>query len=500
MTNVAHEPPGAVKSPVRHRTRDENPRLQVQEKAVRTRRRHFKNALRRILVLTVLDVAGLILARETLQAIRSAPLVEPISGLMFPVGFLGGWGSVAAFVVGLALAGGYASEESWASSGTVIRGTAIGGALGLWQGIDVIGLWLTLGRWAFVTTCLGIGLLSLRKLLVFFVLRYRIAAHPSNRVLFVGDEASPAGKKAFSSITGRPGNASMGWLSERGDADDYLGHPSAVWDVLSTLGVDTVVLCGELQDGMFDSVVEAAAVAGCKVLSIRNRATVMASRPRQMRNGDAHMLELTFPANRAGQDVLKRAFDVLISIGLLLLLFPLLLAITVIIKLDTAGPVVFVQERVGRAGKIFRMLKFRTMSDGADAQKQELSHLNTTGDPRLFKIPNDPRITEVGEVLRKWSLDELPQLWNVLCGDMSIVGPRPFFEADLADYDDHHFTRLAAKPGITGLWQVKGRSSIVDFEEVVELDREYIERWSFVLDLQIICATVPAVLRRTGAH
>jgi exopolysaccharide biosynthesis polyprenyl glycosylphosphotransferase len=499
MTNIAHELPEAVTSPAQHFTRDENPRLRVQAKAVRTRRRHFKNALRRILTLTVLDVTGLILARETLHVIRSAPLVEPISGLLFPVGFLGGWGSVAAFVVGLALAGGYASEERWASSGAVIRGTAIGGALGLWQGIDVVGLWLTLGRWALVTTCLGIGLLGLRKLLAFFVLRYRIAAHPNNRVLFVGDEGSPSGKKAFSSITGRPGSVSLGWLSERGDADDYLGHPSAVWDVLSTLGVDTVVLCGELQDGMFDSIVEAAAVAGCRVLSIRNQVTVMASRPRRMRNGDAHMLELTFPANRAGQDALKRAFDVVISFGLLLLLSPLLLAITVMIKLDTAGPVVFVQERVGRAGKIFRMLKLRTMSDGADDQKQELSHLNTTGDPRLFKIPNDPRVTKVGEVLRKWSLDELPQLWNVLRGDMSIVGPRPFFEADLADYDDHHFTRLAAKPGITGLWQVKGRSSIVDFEEVVELDREYIERWSFVLDLQIICATVPAVLRRTGA-
>src|SRR5690606_14434874 len=159
----------------------------------------------------------------------------------------------------------------------------------------------------------------------------------------------------------------------------------------------------------------------------------------------------------------------------------------------------FIQERVGQAGRVFRMMKFRTMRVGADAEKQLLAHLNHTGDPRLFKIPKDPRVTKVGAWLRGWSLDELPQLINVLRGDMSLVGPRPFFESDLAAYDDHQFLRLAVKPGITGLWQVEGRSSIVDFEEVVRLDRKYIEDWSLLLDLKILLATLPAVTRRTGA-
>jgi lipopolysaccharide/colanic/teichoic acid biosynthesis glycosyltransferase len=158
------------------------------------------------------------------------------------------------------------------------------------------------------------------------------------------------------------------------------------------------------------------------------------------------------------------------------------------------------QERVGQAGRVFRMLKFRTMRQGADAEKAEFAHLNCTGDHRLFKIPNDPRVTKVGAFLRRWSLDELPQLFNILRGDMSLVGPRPFFESDLAAYDDHHFIRLAVKPGVTGLWQVKGRSSIVDFEEVVQLDRRYIENWSFGMDLSILLHTIPAVLRRTGAY
>jgi lipopolysaccharide/colanic/teichoic acid biosynthesis glycosyltransferase len=145
------------------------------------------------------------------------------------------------------------------------------------------------------------------------------------------------------------------------------------------------------------------------------------------------------------------------------------------------------------------MLKFRTMRVGADAEKRLVAHLNRSGDERLFKIPDDPRVTRLGTVLRRWSLDELPQLLNVLRGDMSLVGPRPFFETDLQDYDAHHFRRLGAKPGITGLWQVNGRSSITDFEEVVRMDREYIQRWSVWLDLWIMGRTVPAVLRRTGA-
>ena len=145
------------------------------------------------------------------------------------------------------------------------------------------------------------------------------------------------------------------------------------------------------------------------------------------------------------------------------------------------------------------MLKFRTMQDGADGQKHTVAHLNHSGDSRLFKIPNDPRVTRLGAWLRRWSLDELPQLFNVLLGDMSLVGPRPFFESDLQSYEDRHFRRLGAKPGITGLWQVRGRSSVVDFEEVVKLDRQYIEQWSLWMDLQILLLTLPAVLRRKGA-
>jgi exopolysaccharide biosynthesis polyprenyl glycosylphosphotransferase len=222
--------------------------------------------------------------------------------------------------------------------------------------------------------------------------------------------------------------------------------------------------------------------------------------PRVVWQNDHPFIRLNTPALKGQHLLIKRVMD-LVGAGVgMVLLSPVFLAIAVAIKLDSRGPIFFRQERVGLGGRRFRMLKFRSMRTGADQEKAKLQHLNQTGDPRLFKIPDDPRITRVGRFLRRWSLDELPQLWNVFRGDMSLVGPRPFFESDLATYEEHHFRRLGAKPGITGLWQVKGRSSVVDFEEVVRLDREYIERWSVGMDLKILAMTLPAVMRRTGAY
>jgi exopolysaccharide biosynthesis polyprenyl glycosylphosphotransferase len=370
----------------------------------------------------------------------------------------------------------------------------------MWQSLETLGVGWTLTRWAGVTVLLGAALAGVRRLLGQGVLRGRFGPYHVDRVIFVGDSTGKTEQRAARELLKRPGMHSLGWLSEQGGALDYLGHPSAVWEVLCEKGTDTVVLCGNLSRALFDTVVEAAAVAGCRVLSVRNRSTLMATQPRALNGGPTRMLELTFPAARAGQDVVKRAVDLILSFVLLVGTSPVLIALGLWIKIDSRGPIFFMQERVGRAGRAFRMLKFRTMRDGADAEKPLLAHMNHTGDSRLFKIPDDPRVTRAGAFLRRWSLDELPQLVNVLLGDMSLVGPRPFFESDLAAYDDHHFLRLAVKPGITGLWQVQGRSSIVDFEEVVRLDREYIENWTLWRDLKILSATMPAVFRRTGAY
>jgi lipopolysaccharide/colanic/teichoic acid biosynthesis glycosyltransferase len=192
--------------------------------------------------------------------------------------------------------------------------------------------------------------------------------------------------------------------------------------------------------------------------------------------------------------------DVVIATAGLVLLAPVIAVLAALVKLDSRGPVFFAAKRLGVGAQCFRMYKIRTMRDGADAEKPAVAHLNLSDDSRLFKIPEDPRVTRLGRTMRRWSLDELPQLYNVLIGDMSLVGPRPFFEEDLSLYEPRHYTRLLVKPGLTGLWQVSGRSEILDFEEVVRLDREYIDNWSIGLDLWILGRTLPVVMNRRGAY
>jgi exopolysaccharide biosynthesis polyprenyl glycosylphosphotransferase len=197
---------------------------------------------------------------------------------------------------------------------------------------------------------------------------------------------------------------------------------------------------------------------------------------------------------------LKRTFDILASGLGLLVISPILAAAAIAIKIDTRGPVFFRQARHGRGGREFRIVKFRTMVADAEAKRFELAHLNEMeGGGPLFKIHDDPRITRVGAFLRKWSIDELPQLWNVLRGEMSLVGPRPFVVHESEQITGWASRRLETTPGITGLWQVLGRNDI-PFEEMVKLDYVYVTNWSLWWDIKILVQTLPTVLKRQGAY
>jgi exopolysaccharide biosynthesis polyprenyl glycosylphosphotransferase len=197
--------------------------------------------------------------------------------------------------------------------------------------------------------------------------------------------------------------------------------------------------------------------------------------------------------------VAKRLIDICGSVVLLLALAPIFGLVPLLIKLDSPGPVFFRQERVGLNKRRFRLLKFRTMTEGADQQQQMLEELNEATGP-VFKIKDDPRITRLGRLLRRFSIDEFPQLINVFKGEMSLVGPRPLPVRDIRRIDTQwHKRRLSMKPGVTCLWQVNGRSD-VDFERWVRMDLEYIDNWSLGLDLKILISTIPAVLRGSGAY
>jgi exopolysaccharide biosynthesis polyprenyl glycosylphosphotransferase len=194
---------------------------------------------------------------------------------------------------------------------------------------------------------------------------------------------------------------------------------------------------------------------------------------------------------------IKRLFDIALSLGALLAAAPVMIAIAIAIRLEDGGPVFYVSERVGKKGVIFPCYKFRSMVMNAEQIKAQLAAQNERSGI-LFKMKDDPRITKVGKFLRRYSLDELPQLFNVVQGDMSVVGPRPPIASEVAKYEIDHFRRLEVLPGLTGLWQVRARQD-PSFERYIALDTAYVENWSFWLDLKIILLTASAVLRGTGA-
>lgn len=201
---------------------------------------------------------------------------------------------------------------------------------------------------------------------------------------------------------------------------------------------------------------------------------------------------------RSASRALKRVVDIALVLPLIALCLPLWLVIAALIKYETPGPVFFRQQRVGEGGRHFRMWKFRSMVQGAEGFRHDLADKNEMPGGILFKMRRDPRVTRLGHVLRRTSLDETPQFLNVLLGDMSLVGPRPPVPAEVAQYDARQMGRLAVKPGLTCLWQVGGRSWL-PFDQQVALDLDYIRRRSLLLDLTILLRTVPAVLSGRGA-
>lgn len=211
------------------------------------------------------------------------------------------------------------------------------------------------------------------------------------------------------------------------------------------------------------------------------------------------LIHVEKPQYHGAKQFEKRTFDVVFSSMVLLCALPLLIAVAAAIKLTSRGPVFYRQERIGLDGKAFEMVKFRTMVEGADTMVDQLVDLNESDGGVLFKIREDPRVTPVGRFLRKYSLDEIPQFINVLKRDMSVVGPRPPLASEVKSYDDYARRRLLVRPGITGLWQVSGRSDL-SWEDTVRLDLFYVENWSMMADVLIAVKTVKAILAHSGAY
>lgn len=281
-------------------------------------------------------------------------------------------------------------------------------------------------------------------------------------------------------------------------ADQILGNLKTIRRVLREYVVDEVVVALPTRHlESLDSV-----LLGCEEMGVKTRLALdffpnQIARVEVEHMNDFPMLTFSTTPPEGASTLIKRAMDIVFS-GLFLLTFSwVYLTIAFLIKITSRGPVLFVQERVGMNGRRFNFYKFRSMVVDADRKKAELQHLNEMDGP-VFKIKNDPRVTRVGRLLRKYSLDELPQMWNVFKGDMSLVGPRPPVPSEVEKYESWARRRLSVRPGLTCLWQISGRNNI-NFQEWMELDLAYIDNWTLGLDVEILIKTVPAVLGGRGA-
>jgi exopolysaccharide biosynthesis polyprenyl glycosylphosphotransferase len=277
-----------------------------------------------------------------------------------------------------------------------------------------------------------------------------------------------------------------------------VGHVDDLEELIADTRTDCVfVAASGVRPEHMAKVSKAARRTGAEVRVTAGLQDVLSTRITPQPLGGVMALSLK-PVRLTGlQAAAKRTADLVLTAILCVIALPLMAAIALAVRLTSAGPILFRQERVGYHGKTFELLKFRTMVEGADEMVDSLLDLNEATGP-LFKITHDPRVTRVGKWLRKWSLDELPQFLNVLGGDMSLVGPRPALPREVDRYEEWMLGRLEVRPGISGLWQVSGRSEL-PFEDYVRLDLFYIENWSLAYDLFILAKTVPIVLSGKGA-
>ncbi len=284
-----------------------------------------------------------------------------------------------------------------------------------------------------------------------------------------------------------------------GDLPTYVGFADSP-DVAQRHGADSLVVLpgARLKPAEIRRLHWALARVGTDLCVGTGLLDVTPTRTRVVASGGLTLVSAAPPALHGPRRWAKAVVERIVAgIGLVLLL-PLLVIVGVLVRLDSPGPAIYRQQRVGRHGGPFTMLKFRSMSTSADVERGELVDCNEA-DGVLFKIVQDPRVTRVGRWLRRTSMDELPQLWNVVRGEMSLVGPRPALPDEVARYDEDPRRRLVVKPGMTGLWQVSGRSDLT-WAESVRLDLKYVDNWSLRLDLSILCRTVRAVLGHRGAY
>lgn len=468
-------------------------------------RRHLVRSAIRITVLMAGDAAALLLLRHLLRGVRDEQWLGPATaGLvnsMVPHGALPLIQLLPAVLLGLIVLDTYGASDRRRDAGRIMAGATLGLGLPFWGYLWSYFSPLSIPGFVLLATIISVSLITERHLIDSAVRTLWPIGPGAARALIVGRPEDtlralehPVLSDAREFTLGGAFDPEQPPL--KGGREGF----SRICQTIKQYRADTLVLTGPLDDEAFAVIMEAAGAAGCQLYALTRSFALGGLEFQTVWRRGAPLVSLNRPTLRGRQLLLKRALDILISTLGLVLLSPILVTVAAAVRLSSSGPIFFRQTRVGLGGKPFKISKFRSMVHDAELLRGDLAPKSLYADARLFKVKNDPRTTKLGTFLRRTSLDELPQLWNVIRGEMSLVGPRPPLPCEVDLYEDHHYTRFDVKPGITGPWQVSGRNSITDFEEVIRLETGYIRGWTIWKDLGILLRTVPVVLFMRGAH
>ena len=468
-------------------------------------RRHLVRTAIRVSVLLAGDAAALLLLRVLLHGVRDVGwLGTATSGLInqiVPEGALPLVQLLPAVLLGLIALDTYGASDRRRDAGRLVAGATLGLALPFWGHL-----------WSHFSPLLIPGFIILAGLIGLTLIIERYLIDHAVRVLW------PIGRGAARALLiGRPEHtrralehptlADARLFAMRGilDPDEFgrqagQGGFTRLCHTLKRYRADTVVLSGPMDDDELALVIDAAGAAGCQLYALPRAFAVGGVESRMVWSRGAPLIALNRAGLRGRQLIVKRTLDIILAGLGLTLLSPVFALVALGIYVTSPGPIFFRQTRVGLGGSPFKITKFRSMVHDAESRREDLAPRSLYSDLRLFKVKDDPRVTRFGAFLRRSSLDELPQLWDVLRGGMSLVGPRPPLPSEVELYEEHHYTRFDVKPGITGPWQVNGRNLITDFEEIIRLERDYIREWTIWKDLGILLKTVPAVLYMRGAN
>ena len=502
---VAEETVPAAKAPAAPAVWAALERLALTRRAPQIMRRHLVRSAVRITVLMAGDAAALLLLRFVLRGVRDEAWLGSATAALIqslvPQGALPLVQLLPAVLLGMIVLDTYGASDRRRDGGRILAGATLGLALPFWSYIWSHFTPLALPGFVVVATVISLTLITERHFIDSLVRKLWPIGPGAARALLVGRPEDtlralehPALSDAREFTLGGAFDPEEPPL--KGGREGF----SRICQTIKLYRADTLVMTGPLNDEAFAVIMEAAGAAGCQLYAITRSFALGGLEWQTVWRRGAPLVSLNRPTLRGRQLLLKRVLDIIVSSLGLILLSPAFVTIAAAVRLSSSGPIFFRQTRVGLGGREFRISKFRSMVHDAEALRGELAPKSLYADARLFKVKDDPRTTAVGSFLRRSSLDELPQLWNVFRGNMSLVGPRPPLPSEVDLYEDHHYTRFDVKPGITGPWQVSGRNSITDFEEVIRLETGYIRGWTIWKDLGILLRTVPVVLFMRGAH